>query len=1028
MKKKALLIFALPFLLFSCGENNVSSSFDSGTSSNQEEKISFEKSRYEISSKEKVTIKENIEGVTYFFQGGTPAGVSLDPNSGEITFDEYGSLIPEKVYVAKKWESSASTIVSFKMKEEKPNIEFVDSSIYVVDGEALLAKAITSGGREYAVTYSLVKEISGISIDASTGKISFSSSLEDGTEFEIKATSKGESKTKKFIAMTKNIIVSKEKEFIEEKGDLVNAKFTLDFSSNPIESTLDESSLSLSSEDSISYSFSYDKESKVITIDKSCFSSLDIGLHTLILHTPRNKVYLNLVVASEIIYEAKEFESIFEPNYENEIPSFKEGSLSGYYVLGADIDLSEELKEGGTLYHNGSLFLPIGAYEDGTYDIPFTGTFDGNGYTISSFDYKGDKTPVNALFGNNKGTIKNLTLKGNLSNIKSWSGGVVGNNSGTIEGVICDLSLLNEGQSATGVIASVNHGLIKDCFSISEKVKGFNEAGQNFQNAGLLVGLNDVDGIVKNSYAVGESEYKLMGFSLNEEVNEENCRLRFDSLSSLKEHDFSSLNSTYIETSIGEAPKTKTLFVSSNLGIFSFSSSLPSYLLKGNSLDLKVSIKPIEKEEELQSQILYSFEGENYGLTLNNNHVDSSQFNGSEEDITVKATLNIEEKTYVDYYSFKVYGSLNKVEITNQEEYIEAGSIIELKATSSPEVSENIAWTLDKEELGWKFCYVLLEGNKLLVKDDAPSSIERIGVKASIMGVSSETRYFALKTLSTFIGNNLIHYKDDNSSFDYKLNEEEIKEVRANNEKLDADSYSFANNVLSIKESALNLTLGVRKELVIVTKEKIYRAFATKLDEEKATLESLRNIYGDNLKVINSMDDFNSYFAYDGQAHSDKASYLAKNNVYALNTDLDFNGIDFKPIGKGVNGSDAEFAGKLFGLGHHVKNVAVSEEQMYVGGFFFQIEGTIQDLNFENVNINVTTRGNIIGAVAGILGGEAIAKNINVYSSSLSIGDSIVGNTGGLALGGLFGRGYAPSGEYTSYCTYNGYSINLTGN
>jgi len=64
----------------------------------------------------------------------------------------------------------------------------------------------------------------------------------------------------------------------------------------------------------------------------------------------------------------------------------------------------------------------------GTSEIPFEGLFYGNSYTISNM--QGNTTSNNSgFFGQNNGTIKDLTVTGNIiAHINSNIGGIVGKN------------------------------------------------------------------------------------------------------------------------------------------------------------------------------------------------------------------------------------------------------------------------------------------------------------------------------------------------------------------------------------------------------------------------------------------------------------------------------------------------------------------------------------------------------------------------------------------------------------------------
>ncbi|MFC4597408.1 S-layer homology domain-containing protein [Cohnella hongkongensis] len=78
--------------------------------------------------------------------------------------------------------------------------------------------------------------------------------------------------------------------------------------------------------------------------------------------------------------------------------------LTAHYALGADIDLLEYLSPGGAGYNGGDGWVPIGAFS------PFTGTFNGNGHTISHLRIAETLASV-GLFGSVRdGTIRNVGL------------------------------------------------------------------------------------------------------------------------------------------------------------------------------------------------------------------------------------------------------------------------------------------------------------------------------------------------------------------------------------------------------------------------------------------------------------------------------------------------------------------------------------------------------------------------------------------------------------------------------------------
>lgn len=138
-----------------------------------------------------------------------------------------------------------------------------------------------------------------------------------------------------------------------------------------------------------------------------------------------------------------------------------QSNLSGYYVLGADIDAA------------GFNFTPIGSASN-----PFTGIFDGQGHAIS-----------------------NLTIN-NVSNTDSGLFGDIGT-TGTVENV----GLINESVTSpyvhVGGLAGENFGTVSQSF-VNGTVSGASYVG-------ALVGLNGVSGSVTQSFATGSVNGQIAG-------------------------------------------------------------------------------------------------------------------------------------------------------------------------------------------------------------------------------------------------------------------------------------------------------------------------------------------------------------------------------------------------------------------------------------------------------------------------------------------------------------------------------------
>ena len=172
-----------------------------------------------------------------------------------------------------------------------------------------------------------------------------------------------------------------------------------------------------------------------------------------------------------------------------------------YAVLTANIDLNNEP------------WTPIGNYTEGN-QIYYEGTFDGGGHTVSGLNVTGKFRYV-SLFGAVKGgTIKNLTVAGNVSHNYSSTGldchvgGIVGSalDAATIENCSNNCSVTGSSSDYVGGIAgsNINNVRIIDCYNvgtITGTIKG--TGGVTGLNMGTISNCYNV-GTVKGNYAVGE--------------------------------------------------------------------------------------------------------------------------------------------------------------------------------------------------------------------------------------------------------------------------------------------------------------------------------------------------------------------------------------------------------------------------------------------------------------------------------------------------------------------------------------------
>lgn len=181
-------------------------------------------------------------------------------------------------------------------------------------------------------------------------------------------------------------------------------------------------------------------------------------------------------------------------------------SMDGKYALINDINLSNKT------------WTPIG-----TESNHFTGTFEGNGFTISNISYRSDISYANTghagLFGYSEGIIRNLHITGLNINSKSTSkynyvGGIIAWNEGsvincTVRGnIIFTTNYGLQGYTYVGGIAGTNRsdGRILDCNVTADITGSDSTSGYNVYSyiyAGGLVGYHYSSGSIQKCFTTG---------------------------------------------------------------------------------------------------------------------------------------------------------------------------------------------------------------------------------------------------------------------------------------------------------------------------------------------------------------------------------------------------------------------------------------------------------------------------------------------------------------------------------------------
>ena len=153
--------------------------------------------------------------------------------------------------------------------------------------------------------------------------------------------------------------------------------------------------------------------------------------------------------------------------------------MDAHFKLTCDLDLTEAVAEGGIYDVEGRGWAPIGG-ESTHYFTEFTGSFDGDGHTISGLrvniptGYNSSHSIYAGLFAYNIGTIQGLSVEGVVSvqrnqSVYVYVGGIAGYNKGIIEQ--CHNAATVQGVTSYytsyvgGVCGYTDGGTIRNCYN-----------------------------------------------------------------------------------------------------------------------------------------------------------------------------------------------------------------------------------------------------------------------------------------------------------------------------------------------------------------------------------------------------------------------------------------------------------------------------------------------------------------------------------------------------------------------------------
>ena len=190
-------------------------------------------------------------------------------------------------------------------------------------------------------------------------------------------------------------------------------------------------------------------------------------------------------------------------------------ALDGNYKLMNDIDLTTDTAKGGDWDYIGNGWDPIGS--GGAYkDSAFTGIFDGNGYEIKGMRIDITKLPSGTsddsyagLFAKNAGTIKNLTVSGDIKSSVyiEYVGAISGYNHGKIENcankcnIDCSYNTYNK-QYVGGITGySTDKSVISCCYNNGSVKGAWLYDSSNYSV--YVAGISNTFGQIQDSYNTG---------------------------------------------------------------------------------------------------------------------------------------------------------------------------------------------------------------------------------------------------------------------------------------------------------------------------------------------------------------------------------------------------------------------------------------------------------------------------------------------------------------------------------------------
>ncbi len=1015
-------------------------------------RLHFAQSEYQIHSGERVTVKEEYSDITYAFAGDIPANTYVESSTGKITFDENTPNYSQVLLVAYyKDIQSNPAVVTLLQNEVTTELYFHTPIKNIIDGDYIL---VTSTNNT-AITYSLKNYVTGVSIDSMTGRVSYTSAAKEGTTFTVVASSANKSIEEDYYVTVENLAVSTTKRQTIEIGSSIPATYILDFSDTP--SGTEESVLYVMNGDKRAEDseFTYNKTTHALVVSPSFLSTFKTGENKIKFITTRNIITTELVMVTKFIRTPQDLQSINK----------NRGTLAGYYVMENDIDLTDYLSKGGEGYNDNRGWNQIGIYHDLEADPTrdsFTGTFDGNGYTISGyFENRADDLAHNeGLFGyvTNQALIKNVGFVGNgKTQGRNFIGGFVGFNEGIIRNCWSNVTISNKHEDkifhSVGAFAGANTGLIDSCYTLGEPT------GDTF--VGAFVGKNY--GEITNCVSLNKGGAPFFGTQI--EGSCEEC-LVYDNEATMNAYDYASHFDTsawdFYEGSLPTLKHNTDVNCVNGLEI----TNKESEVYYGDKVKVDVAIYPAGLASQYRDDVTYTVENiASTGIVQNGNEFDTT--NATVDKFIVTASLHTEYGDYAASIEFHINLEVESIELVDDlPTYVEPGKQYRFNVNVTPsDADPDMTW----EVLGGKYgaaAYSFFRGNVLTLKEEIMNYHSKEEAPTFEVQGTSRNGLTITKTLTL----KRIHYLGYKGTSGTDQSEQTTQGcinfyqdtllTESNKQYIEflmPSSFDFGSYKVYRYSKQISATRSGRTIRVPISNildmpdrqitftfrcgggnsEKIYRGYACYISHNRYTISDVPT----NYITLSSADDFYQYFRLKlTDNHPEK--YANYDKTYVLTNDIDFdNATDLVSIGYDSESHPeaVAFSGKIYGFGHKIMNATFhyGERYYFEGptdpakanrdpntnnvGFFGFFKGQIYDVVFDNINSRSYNYG---GCFAGrILSGGLLENVIFINSKTYStytecdytIDDLVQGRIAARSAGTFIG------------VTYNGTGVGLIG-